>query len=120
MSSNIVQGVKMKTNIVEIIGRFVQLRRGGKSWVGLCPFHKENNASFHVYEDSGYFVCFGCGAKGDIFTFYEKYYNLSFLDACERLAKEHGINWEKSEYKGHKQGRIGSGYGNKKGTCHRR
>ncbi|MCL1896604.1 MAG: DNA primase [Clostridiales bacterium] len=75
------------------MGRIVSLRRSGKSWSGLCPFHRETDGSFHVYEDNGQFYCFGCGAKGDIITFYEKYYNLTFLDACERLAKEYGIDW---------------------------
>ena len=91
---NIVEQIKDKADIVETIGRLVQLRRSGKSWSGLCPFHKETDGSFHVYEDSSSFICFGCGQKGDIITFYEKYYNLSFLDACEKLAKEYGIDWQ--------------------------
>ena len=91
---NIVEQIKEKADIVETVGRLVHLRHSGKSWSGLCPFHKETDGSFHVYEDSAHFICFGCGAKGDIITFYEKYYNLSFLDACERLAKEYGIDWQ--------------------------
>ena len=91
---NIAEEIKEKANIAEAVGRLVSLRRSGKSWSGLCPFHKETDGSFHVYEDSGHFICFGCGAKGDLITFYEKYYNLTFLDACERLAKEYGIDWE--------------------------
>jgi len=91
---NIVEQIKDRVDTVETIRRVVSLRRSGKSWSGLCPFHKETDGSFHVYEDSGNYICFGCGAKGDVITFYEKLYNLSFLDACERLAKENGIEWQ--------------------------
>jgi len=91
---NIVEEIKDRADIIETIGRLVSLRRSGKSWSGLCPFHAETDGSFHVYEDSGNYICFGCGAKGDIITFYEKYYNLDFLDACERLCKENGIDWQ--------------------------
>ncbi|MDR3363523.1 MAG: DNA primase [Clostridiales Family XIII bacterium] len=91
--ANIVELIKEKADIVETVGRIVPLRRSGRSWSGLCPFHKETDGSFHVYDDSGHFICFGCGVKGDVITFYEKYYNLSFLDACERLAAEYGIDW---------------------------
>jgi len=91
---NIAEQIKDRVDTVETIDRVVSLRRSGKSWSGLCPFHKEKTASFHVYEDSGNYICFGCGAKGDIITFYEKYYNIGFLDACERLSKENGIDWQ--------------------------
>jgi len=91
MRENIVEQIKEKADIVETIGRIVPLRRIGKSSSGLCPFHKEKTGSFHVYEDSGTYICFGCGAKGDIITFYETYYHLSFMDACDRLADEYGI-----------------------------
>jgi len=93
MRENIVEQIKERADILETIGRIVPLHRAGKSSSGLCPFHKEKTGSFHVYEDSGTYICFGCGAKGDIITFYEKYYNLSFSDACDKLAKEYGIEW---------------------------
>jgi len=92
--TNIVELIKERVDTVETIGRVVSLRRSGKSWSGLCPFHKETDGSFHVYEDSGNYICFGCGSKGDIITFYENLYNISFLDACEKLAKENGIDWQ--------------------------
>ena len=91
---NIVEQIKDRVDTVETIRRVVSLRQSGRTWSGLCPFHKEKTASFHVYEDSGNYICFGCGAKGDIITFYEKYYNIPFLEACERLAKENGIEWQ--------------------------
>jgi len=91
---NIAEIIKDRVDIVETIGRIVSLKRSGKSWSGLCPFHKETDGSFHVYEDSGNYICFGCGAKGDIISFYENYYNLAFLDACDRLCRENAIEWE--------------------------
>jgi len=102
---NIVEQIKDRADTVETIGRVVSLRRSGKSWSGLCPFHKEKTASFHVYEDSGNYICFGCGAKGDIITFYEKYYNIDFLGACERLCKENGIDWQPGGGGGSDKGR---------------
>jgi len=92
--TNIVEEIKNRVDTVEAIGRLVQLKHAGKSWSGLCPFHKDTNPSFTVYEDSGNYQCWACGAKGDIITFYEKYYGLDFLGACERLAKENGIDWQ--------------------------
>ncbi|MCL2111957.1 MAG: DNA primase [Clostridiales bacterium] len=93
-NTSIVEEIKEKADVVETIGRLIPLKRSGKSWSGLCPFHKELDGSFHVYEDSGNFVCFGCGMKGDIISFYENYYKLTFLEACEKLAKEYGIDWQ--------------------------
>jgi len=90
---NIVEQIKDRVDVVETIGRIVQLKRTGKSWVGLCPFHKEKTPSFHVYEDSGNYMCFGCLAKGDIITFYMNYYHHDFKDACERLCNENAIEF---------------------------
>ena len=60
---NIFELVKERVDIVETVGRVVKLKRSGKAWVGLCPFHTEKTPSFYVYEDGGY-KCYGCGAGG--------------------------------------------------------
>ena len=62
---NIAELIKEKVDIVEAIGRIVPLKKSGRNWSGLCPFHTEKDGSFYIYEDSGNFICFGCGAKGD-------------------------------------------------------
>ena len=88
---NIAEQIKDKAEIVEAIGRLIPLKRGGRSWSGICPFHNDTDASFHVYESEPHFHCYGCGAHGDIIKFYEMYYHLDFIDARDRLAAEYGI-----------------------------
>ncbi len=80
-----------RTDIVELIGRHVQLRRSGKNWVGLCPFHREKTPSFTVSQDKGLFYCFGCGKGGNAITFVMEYEGLAFPEAVERLAALAGI-----------------------------
>jgi len=97
VSSRVVEQIKDRVDIVDAIGRVVTLRKSGRSWSGLCPFHSEKTGSFHVYDD-GHFHCFGCHVNGDVITFYEKYYHLEFKEACERIGAEFGIDikWENS------------------------
>lgn len=78
---------------MDVIGRTVHLRRAGSGYMGLCPFHNEKTPSFSVSESRQLFHCFGCGAGGDVITFYERLYNLNFLEAAEKLAGEYGIEW---------------------------
>ncbi|MDR1816490.1 MAG: DNA primase [Clostridiales Family XIII bacterium] len=89
--NDIVEQIKDKADAVDVIGRVVKLRKAGRSWSGLCPFHSETDGSFHVYDD-GHYHCFGCSANGDVIRFYERYYNLDFKAACERLGAEFGID----------------------------
>jgi hypothetical protein len=74
-----------KPSIVEVIGRRLELRKAGKEYKGLCPFHSERNPSFTVNEDKGLFYCFGCGAFGDVFDFIQKLDGLSFREALAAL-----------------------------------
>jgi len=94
--------IKKSINIVEFIGRYVNLQKAGSSYRGLCPFHSDNDPSFYVHPQRGFFHCFGCGEKGDIITFYQKIENLSFSEAVKRLADYAGISIEvdmaESEY----------------------
>lgn len=91
-SSNIVDEIKSRCDIVDVIGRVVTLKKAGSNYKGLCPFHNEKTPSFNVNEERQSFKCFGCGASGDVISFTEKYYNLDFRGACESLANEYGID----------------------------
>ena len=76
-----IERIKQKLDIVEEIGAVVPLRKSGKAFKGLCPFHGERTASFYVFPESGTWKCFGCGEGGDLFTFVEKQQGLDFREA---------------------------------------
>jgi DNA primase len=90
-SDNIIDEIKSRCNIVDVIGRLVLLKKTGSNHKGLCPFHNEKTPSFVVSEDKQIFTCFGCGATGDVIEFTQRYHNLDFQGAIERLAEEYGI-----------------------------
>lgn len=90
--TNIVDEIKSRCNIVDVIGRVVTLKKAGSNYKGLCPFHNEKTPSFVVSETKQIFKCFGCGESGDVITFVEKYYNLDFKGAAEMLARDYGID----------------------------
>ncbi len=83
--------IKNQINIVDVIGREVNLKKAGSSYKGLCPFHNEKTPSFSVNEQGQYFNCFGCGKKGDVYRFVMDYYKIPFVDAVEKLCDEYGI-----------------------------
>lgn len=89
----VVEQIKDRCNIVDVIGQVVQLKKTGDNYKGLCPFHNEKTPSFVVSETKQIFTCFGCDAKGDVIAFVQKYYNLTFNEAVERLAKEYGVEY---------------------------
>jgi DNA primase len=86
--------VLARTDIGEVIGAYVTLRKRGNDLVGLCPFHGEKSPSFHVHPDRGFFKCFGCGKGGDVLTFVQEHEKVSFPDALRILAKRVGIEVE--------------------------
>jgi DNA primase len=87
-----IDDVRERTNIVEVVKRHVELKRAGTgSWMGLCPFHAEKTPSFHVHEPRQFFHCFGCGEKGDVFTFVTKIEQRSFMEVLRDLARDAGI-----------------------------
>lgn len=86
-----VEELKSQLNIVDVISRAVPLKRAGANYKGVCPFHNEKTPSFVVSEQKQIFSCFGCGASGDVIGFTERYYNLEFREAVEKLAAENGI-----------------------------
>ncbi len=90
-SGNSIEDLKNQINIVDVIGRVVPLKRAGANYKGVCPFHNEKTPSFVVSEQKQIFTCFGCGATGNVIEFEKRYYNLEFKEACEKLAKENGL-----------------------------
>jgi len=88
----IIEEVRDRSDIEQVIGTYVTLKRAGSNVKGLCPFHNEKTPSFTVYPDSQSFYCFGCGAGGDVITFTMKYNNLDYTGAIEYLASRAGIN----------------------------
>ncbi|HLR11149.1 MAG TPA: DNA primase [Sporosarcina sp.] len=86
-----IEEIREKTNIVDLIGEYIQLTKRGKNWVGLCPFHGEKTPSFSVSEEKQLFHCFGCGASGNAITFIMDLENRPFTDAVHELSKRIGI-----------------------------
>ena len=86
-----VQQIKDRINIVDIVGQYVKLRRAGRTYVGLCPFHKERTPSFHVSPERGTYKCFGCGEGGDIFSFLQKMDGTDFPTVLKQLAEKAGV-----------------------------
>ena len=89
--------IRDKADIVAVIGRHVQLKKAGRNWKGLCPFHGEKTPSFNVHPDRGTFYCFGCQKKGDVFTFVMEIEGKGFLEAAEQLAAMTGVELPKYE-----------------------
>ena len=87
----IIQQVKDRVNIVDVIGQRVKLQRKGANYFGICPFHNEKTSSFAVNPNKQIFHCFGCGKSGDVFEFLVDYENISFKEALEMLAGIAGI-----------------------------
>lgn len=83
--------IRERTNIVEVIGEAVSLRKAGASWKGLCPFHAEKTPSFTVSEARGFFHCFGCGTGGDAFDFLMRREGMTFPEAARALARRAGV-----------------------------
>ena len=91
---NQVEEIKQKVDIVQVIGERVSLKKAGRNYKGLCPFHSEKTPSFMVSPELGVFKCFGCGEGGDVLTFLEKYEGMTFLEALEYLADRVGVKLE--------------------------
>ncbi|MDR2560921.1 MAG: DNA primase [Holophagales bacterium] len=91
----LIQQIKDATNLVELVGQTVKLRKQGNAWIGLCPFHSEKTASFHVVPEKGFYHCFGCNKTGDAFSWLMERDGLTFVEAKEQLAKSAGIELPK-------------------------
>ncbi|NCC24774.1 MAG: DNA primase [Deltaproteobacteria bacterium] len=86
-----IETIKSRLNIVDVVGRYVNLRRAGSRWTGPCPFHAETKPSFSVSNDPDLYYCFGCQASGDVIRFFQEINGLDFLEAVEQLAREAGV-----------------------------
>jgi DNA primase len=92
------QQVLAATDIVDVVGRVVKLRRAGTNYTGLCPFHQEKTASFNVNPARGTYHCFGCGVGGNAFRFVMEHEGLTFVEAVKRLAEAAGIRIEEEAF----------------------
>ncbi|NLZ49944.1 MAG: DNA primase [Clostridiales bacterium] len=91
MPDEIIQKVKNENDVVDIVSEVVRLKRSGRNYMGLCPFHKEKTPSFSVSPDKQIYKCFGCGETGNVFTFLMKYRNMDFIEAVKYLADRANI-----------------------------
>lgn len=98
MSSSVDQ-IKSKLDIVTLVSSYVKLEKAGANWKGRCPFHNEKTPSFFVSPDRGGYYCFGCQAKGDIFTFVQEFEGLDFIGALKVLADKSGVKLEQFDRK---------------------
>lgn len=96
-SEEIVEEVRSRNDIVDVVSGYVKLQRRGSSYLGLCPFHNEKTPSFSVSPDKQIYHCFGCGAGGNVITFLMEYENYSFQEALGILAQRAGISLPKEE-----------------------
>lgn len=95
-SDELLDEIKSKNDIIDIVSQYVVLKRAGRNYMGLCPFHKEKSPSFCVSPDKQIFHCFGCGVGGNVIHFIGKIENLNFIESLELLANRAGIELPKS------------------------
>lgn len=97
-SDDIIEEVRQKNDIVDVVSQYVKLTRKGSSYFGLCPFHNEKTPSFSVTPGKQMYYCFGCGAGGNVFNFIMEYENYTFGEALSHLAQRAGVELPKIEY----------------------
>ena len=96
-SDELIEEVSRSNDIVDVISQYVQLKRKGRNYFGVCPFHNEKSPSFSVSPDRQIFKCFGCGVGGTAYTFLMKIEGISFKEAVEQLAERANIQLPKLE-----------------------
>lgn len=97
-SEDLIEEIRLKNDIVDVISGYVKLQKKGSSYFGLCPFHNEKSPSFSVSRSKQMYYCFGCGAGGNVFTFVMEYENFSFVEALKMLADRAGVELPEVEY----------------------
>ena len=90
-SEDLIEEVRSRNDIVDVISGYVRLQRRGSSYFGLCPFHNEKSPSFSVSPGKQMYYCFGCGAGGNVFTFLMEYENYTFPESVKTLADRCGV-----------------------------
>lgn len=103
IDDKVVEEVKSRMDIVELISEYVELKKSGRNYMGRCPFHQERTPSFSVNGENQFFHCFGCGAGGDGITFIMKKENLDFVEAVTFLCEKYGIPLEEKSEEGRRQ-----------------
>ena len=101
-----VEEVRIRSDIVDIIGSYIRLKKTGSNHMGLCPFHNEKTPSFSVSQSKQMYHCFGCGVGGNVYTFIMEYENYSFVEALKFLAEKAGINLPEQEYSARDKRRV--------------
>ena len=97
-SEELIEEIRQRNDIVDVISGYVKLQKKGSSYFGLCPFHNEKSPSFSVSRQKQMYYCFGCGAGGNVITFVMEYENYSFVEAVRMLAERAGIDIPEAEY----------------------
>ena len=87
----LIEKIKEQNDIVEIISEDIRLKKSGRNYIGLCPFHNDKSPSFTVSQDKQIYKCFSCGEAGNVLTFIMKYKKLNFLEAAKYLADKASI-----------------------------
>ena len=97
-SDELIEEIRTRNDIVDVISGYVRLQKKGSSYFGLCPFHNEKSPSFSVSRQKQMYYCFGCGAGGNVYTFLMEYENFSFVEAVKFLADRAGVELPEAEY----------------------
>lgn len=97
ISNDDINTIRANANIVDIIGSYIPLTQKGKNYMGVCPFHDDHSPSMSVSSDKQIFKCFSCGAAGNVFTFVEKYENISFYEAVSMVAEKIGMKFDNTK-----------------------
>ncbi|MEW6652591.1 MAG: DNA primase [Bacteroidota bacterium] len=106
ISETKIDELRSAADIVDVVGGYVQLRKRGKNFIGLCPFHQEKTPSFTVSDDKQIYHCFGCGNGGNVFKFLMEFKNISFVEAVEEVADHLGIKIQYDESPSDKQNEL--------------
>ncbi len=107
--SSIIEDIRYRCDIEDVISSYLPLKRAGANLKGLCPFHSEKTPSFVVYKDTQSFYCFGCGAGGDVISFIMRQENLDYVSAVEFLARRAGITFPENTFSGNDSANQGPG-----------
>lgn len=103
VTDSVLEELNSRINIVDLISQHVDLKKAGRNFMGLCPFHSEKSPSFSISEEKGLFHCFGCKASGNAITFIMKYNNFDFIQAVQYLCEKYNVEFEQKEIKGKKE-----------------
>src|SRR6187200_2073610 len=92
-----IDDLRLQANILQVVQEYVPLRKVGRTYKGLCPFHSEKSPSFNVDPDKGFFHCFGCNVGGDVFKFLELHEKVNFGEAVKQVAQRFGVTLPEPE-----------------------